>query len=324
MGFTANALIALGVISLLSTAWSTISFLYMYMRPSRLPRYLKTKDASPPWAVITGASDGIGKAFVYELASRGCSVVLHGRNPAKLDKLLSDLQARFPRQEFRTMIADASLPPAEVLASAESALSDIRVKILINNVGATMPRGHEFDTLESFTLAELQANVTTNATFPLLFTRALMPNLIANQPSLILNIGSLADIGLPLFPAYSPSKAFLMTSSAELALEQVYAGRDIEVLGLRVVQVTQTGTIVVPTSFMVPDPQTWVRSALNRVGCGRKSVMPYLPHALQASIFEGLPSFMEAGFKIDGVKAQLELDPTGAKSSSVSDEKKVL
>lgn len=313
MALTTTALIALGAITLLSTTWSIISFLYIYIRPSSLPRYLETKDSSPPWAVITGASDGIGKAFAYELASKGCSVLLHGRNPSKLDKIKTDLQKKYPSQQFRTLIADVSLPPVEVLSTTEEQLSNINVKILINNVGATMPYGHEFDTLENYTLSELQANVTANATFPLLFTRSLMPNLIANQPSLILNIGSIADISMPLFPAYSPAKAFLMTSSAELALEQIYRGRDVEVLGLRVLQVTQTGTIVLPKSVMVPDPRTWVRSALKRVGCGRASVLPYLPHALQAITLESLPRFMEAGAKIAGVKAQLELDPTGSK-----------
>ncbi|OAQ63616.1 short chain dehydrogenase protein [Pochonia chlamydosporia 170] len=307
------ALIALGTITIISTAWSLISFLYIYIRPSRLPRYLKTANNATPWAVVTGASNGIGKAFAYDLASRGCNIVLHGRNAAKLDKIASDLQRLHPGREFRTLLADASLSPSQTLATVEETLSDINVKILVNNVGATMPFGHEFDTLEAFTLSELEANVSTNATFPLLFTRALMPNLIANQPSLILNIGSIADIAMPLFPAYGPSKAFLMCSTAELALEQVYKGRDIEVLGLRVMQVTETGTIKVPTSYFVPDPKTWVRSALDRVGCGRRVIVPYLPHALQTAMLECVPAFMEASVKIAGVKKNLELDPTGSR-----------
>ena len=303
-----------GTAAALSQAYKLTSFLYNFVRPSSLPRYLETSDGSEPWAFITGASDGVGKAFAADLASRGFNIVLHGRNPTKLDAVKSDLLERYPTRKFRIVIADASrLASIDFTAIAKS-VSDITIKILINNAGSTMGSGHEFDTIEEYSTSELEANVAINATFPLLMTRALMPNLIAHQPALIINIGSIAALGMPLFPAYAPSKAFLMTMNYELGLEQFYTGRDIEVLGLGIGSVTNTGTICLPESVMVPDGPTWVRSALARVGCGKSQLMPYLPHAIQAYMLTCVPDVLAPRFKAFAIMDMMKQRPTGVDS----------
>lgn len=315
---TRNIVTAVGAFALLSTAYSFSSALWTYLRPSSLPRYLKTKDGSAPWAFITGASDGIGKAFSEDLASRGFNIILHGRNPDKLAGVKAQLQSKYPHREVRLVVADAKDLSEQNLQQMVQQVADITIKILINNVGSTMERGHEFDTIENYTAREIEENIAINGTFPILLTGALMPKLAASEPSLIINIGTIADIGMPLFPAYGPAKASLMASTAELIMEQYYMKRDIEVIMMRVGQVANTGTIVAPPSFLAPDAPTWVKSALARVGCGKIHLFPYAPHAIQAAILQGLPEFMARKAKVQGVLEQIALDVTGAQAAKAA------
>ncbi|KAH8736599.1 hypothetical protein BGZ61DRAFT_527533 [Ilyonectria robusta] len=308
----------LGVITLLRIAYKFVSFLALYISPRLgLSRYERTASGVTAWALVTGSSDGIGKAFGSELARRGFNVVLHGRNAEKLAVVKSELASQYPARQFRIIIADASNLSTLSFPDIAATLSDIPLKILINNAGAMMPR-HQFGPVDSFTTEELSANISINATFPLLLTGVLMPLLVANQPSLVLNVGSLADVGMPLFPSYGPSKAFLMNSTIELGLESALEGRDVDVLGLRIIQVTGTGTMLLPPSFFVPDAATWVRAAFARVGCGRPTVLPYWPHAVQLALMEALPDWMRRKALINAVKEMREGDPTGKKTAAAT------
>jgi 17beta-estradiol 17-dehydrogenase / very-long-chain 3-oxoacyl-CoA reductase len=302
----------IGVLTALWAAGKLSSFIWLFLRPSSFSRYTTTtRDGSLPWAFITGASSGIGKAFAFELASRGFNIAVHGRSKVKLDATKEALQAKFPTCQVRIVIADASDPSKLDFPDIAASVSDIQIKILINNAGASMTLGHEFDTIDSYSSEELLANINVNASFPMLLTNALMPNLLRNQPALILNVGSLSDVGMPLFPSYGPSKAFLMTSCVELGLEMAFKKREIEVLGLRIVMVTDTGVIFVPVSYSVPTASTWVRSALARVGCGRPHVVPYFPHAVQVALLEMLPEWLAKKAKITAAASMLVGDPTG-------------
>lgn len=310
----ANGAAAVGAFTILWTVCTLCSSFWIYIRPSSLPRYLRTQNGSEPWALITGASDGIGKAFAAELASRGFNIVLHGRNPDKLGGVRQELESTYSDRRFRVAVANAKDLSEENLKKVVLQVEDITLKVLINNAGSTMARGHEYDTIDNYSSRELEDNIAVNGTFPILLTGALMAKLAANEPSLILNVGSIASIGMPLFPAYGPAKAMLMASTAQLAMDQVYTGRDIEVVMMRIGLVAQTGTIVAPPSVLAPDAPTWVKSALSRVGCGRTEIFPYIPHAIQALVLQGLPDFIGRKMKIQGLEEQIEADVTGARA----------
>lgn len=290
-------LVGLGTLFLLSSVYKIASFVLLYNRPSGFPRY-QPKNGAKAWALVTGSSDGIGKAFAFEFASRGFNVILHGRNAQKLKTVQQELEAKYPGRKFKTLILDASDPSIFTRVNVMQELLEVHpLKVVVNNVGA-LPPGDELATLHHFDTQALSTNVAINATFPLLFTRAVMPALKASQPSLVLNIGSFADAGMPLLPTYAPSKAFLMTSTKELSIEAEMEGLDIEYLGLRIMQVTGTQVVQLPKSFMVPDTAEWVKLALARVGCGKSVVVPYWPHGIQNAVVESLPDFIQRKFYI--------------------------
>lgn len=57
---------------------------------------------------LTGATSGLGLSLTSELCSRGFNVILHGRNPEKLEKVRSELAAKFPDRQLDIVVLDAA------------------------------------------------------------------------------------------------------------------------------------------------------------------------------------------------------------------------
>lgn len=286
---------ALGAIYGLRIGYDLLHSVIPYLRPSKLDRYLETADGKTPWALVTGSNSGIGKAFANELAGRGFNIVLLGRSKDKLKATKAELQALHPGRKFRVVVTT----PAQCTSASKvsfpdiaSAVKDLNLNILVNNLGGAMPRA-EFGTIDYYTTAELTEHINVMATFPTLLTSTLFPALMRNGPGLVINIGSFADEGIPYLPTYGPTKSFLMTSSKELAREVKCEGRDVEVLGLRVGLVSGTGLNKKPASFFEPDAADFVKAALARVGCGRTVIGAYWPHALQSGLVNMVPEFIK-------------------------------
>lgn len=305
----AKPLAILGAVCGLRMAYSLLSSVVPYLRPSKLARYLETADGRPAWALVTGANSGIGRAFALELAARGFNVVLLGRNATKLEATRATLEARHPDRAFRVVVTqpdrcgDATAADA-LFAAIAGAVDDVPLNVLVNNLGGAMPRA-EFGTLDAYAAAELAAHVNAMATFPTLLTGALLPALRRGGPGLVVNMGSFADDGLPYLPTYGPAKGFLMASTRGLAREMACEGRDVEVLGLRVGLVCGTALNDRPPSLFAPDARVFVRAALARVGCGRMVIGPYWPHALQMALVGLLPAFLSEAFVARELKGRM-------------------
>ncbi len=85
-----------------------------------------------PWALIAGASDGVGLAFARRLAREGLNLILVARNQAKLDKAAEELRAL--GADCITVSADLSLPVGAALAIAAAGTRE--VGLVITNAGA--------------------------------------------------------------------------------------------------------------------------------------------------------------------------------------------
>ncbi|KAJ9144733.1 Short chain dehydrogenase [Coniochaeta hoffmannii] len=304
---TTAVLTALGFLTAARLAYSILDFTYFYLKPSKLRRYLHLPQQDPnkqhPWALVTGATDGIGKAFAHELAKHGLNVVIHGRNAAKLATVEEQLRAAHPGREFRTLMVDAGevgcasclrqretgLPVSSAVVDFDAvvrSLSDLHLTVVVSNAGgAPHP---VYRTLDQIPEAELAANVSLNALFPLHLLSRLLPLLARNAPSLIITVGSLADNGLPLLSSYGPSKAFLTSLAGVVARDVRLEGRDVEVVGMRCGRVTGVGHQRTPPTLLVPDAGTWAAAALGRVGAGSMECVPYWPHALQQVLGVGM------------------------------------
>merc|ERR1711971_219641 len=112
------------------------------------------------WAVVTGCTGGIGKAFVLGLAAKGMDIVLVGRSIEKLQALEAELQRK---HRCRVLIIQADFTDVSVLPLIVSRLKEeqVEVGILVNNVGILGPVMIPFLELD---LAIVKDMVTVNIT----------------------------------------------------------------------------------------------------------------------------------------------------------------
>src|SRR6478735_2787422 len=94
------------------------------------------KSKFGPWAIITGASSGIGKGFAQQLAADGLNVVLVARRLPLLEELGKSLAKKFG-VEYRTIEADLSQESA--IKKIVEATKDLEVGLLISNAGTGKP-----------------------------------------------------------------------------------------------------------------------------------------------------------------------------------------
>ena len=176
--------------------------------------------------LVTGATDGLGKAISVELARAGATVLVHGRSLERAEAAAADIRAASGSELLRTCAGDlASL--AQVRSLAESVTASVpRLDVLVNNagIGTTDPGGGE--RVESADGHELRFAV--NYLAPFLLTRLLEPLLLASAPARIVNVASAGqapvDFGDVMLEhrydggrAYSQSKLAMISWTFDLA-----------------------------------------------------------------------------------------------------------
>ncbi len=171
--------------------------------------------------LITGATDGIGLATAEILLSRGHRVLLHGRNPAKLEDTENRLAGLSANDGVETFVADLSrMDEVEAMARAV-AERHASLDVLINNAGI-------FRTADSVTRDGLDVRFAVNTIAPWLLTRRLLP--LIGASGRVVNLSSAAQssvdpdalarhTGLADFEAYAQSKLALTMWSRALGLE---------------------------------------------------------------------------------------------------------
>jgi NAD(P)-dependent dehydrogenase (short-subunit alcohol dehydrogenase family) len=134
--------------------------------------------------LITGATDGHGRALAAELATEGATVLLHGRDDVRGRETIDELRSRAATDKLHWYRADlASLDEVRALV-AEVMRDQRRLDVLVNNagIGATGPR------LESRDGYELRFAVNYLAGY--LLTRLLLPLLEGSAPARVVNVSS--------------------------------------------------------------------------------------------------------------------------------------
>lgn len=157
-----------------------------------------------PWAIVTGASRGIGYAIAAELARRGHRLALLARDPKPLEEAARRLAASAPSAEaFPCDVQDA----AQVRASFEKILDRAsRVDVLVNNAGLGA-----FAPVHQLRDADWEATLNTNLSGVFYCSKAVIPRMIQQRSGHIVNISSLAGKNaLAGGSAYCASKWGLM------------------------------------------------------------------------------------------------------------------
>ncbi|XP_027095356.1 very-long-chain 3-oxoacyl-CoA reductase-like protein At1g24470 [Coffea arabica] len=244
------------------------------------------------WALITGSTDGIGKAFAFDLAKKGLNLVLVSRNLEKLKQVSTEIQAGFPTTRIKTIALDFSRDDASssVLQEVEKAIEGLDIGVLINNVGVTYPGARFFHEVDE----EVWMNVVrVNLKGTTLVTKAVLPGMLKKKRGAIVNLGSGAAIIVPshpLYAIYAATKAYIDQFSRSLHVEYKGWGVDVQCQVPLYVWTKMASRVaeIEKSSFFVPTAEDYVSAAVGRIGYEARCT-PWWTHSLQWSLASFLP-----------------------------------
>jgi len=251
-----------------------------FVRPSKNLRKLGQ------WAVVTGATDGIGKAYAKALAKKGLSVVLISRTEAKLKEVQAEIMSSSNNKdiEVKYVVCDYSKFDDKAKATVKAALAGLEIGVLINNVGVSYRYPmyyYEITDTEAAALIEMNVNSTT------WMTRFVLPNMVERKSGAIVNISSgSAMVTLPLLAGYAAAKSYIEKFSRAINAEHKGIGVTCQ---CQIPFYVATKLAKMRKSFlMVPTPEAYVTKAIGWIGHPEAVVSPWWPHAVQGWVLSNL------------------------------------
>ncbi|KAJ0669609.1 putative very-long-chain 3-oxoacyl-CoA reductase [Helianthus annuus] len=276
-----NFIFALGILSFLRTLTSILKWVYVnFFRPAKnLKKY-------GSWALVTGSTDGIGKAFAFELAKQGLNIILVGRNPSKLETVSTEIKSKFGKTQIKEVVFDLSGDLNEGIKRISEAIDGLDVGILINNAGVSYPYARFFHEVDDELLTNL---IKVNVEGTTRVTQAVLPAMVKRKKGAIVNIGSGAAIVIPsdpLYAVYAATKAYVDQFSRCLYVEYKNSGIDVQ-CQVPLYVATKMASIK-RSSFFVPSATGYAKAGLRSLGHEPRCT-PYWPHSLIWGLLYSLP-----------------------------------
>ena len=125
---------AIGFLFCLYHLGSFFDFIWFYfLRPT--DTYKNYLTGPRPYALITGSTDGIGKALAKELYDKGFNLIIHGRNEEKIFSVIDELKDSSPSGgDVRSFVADANRSDVDFEGIAKG-FEGLNITLFVNNVG---------------------------------------------------------------------------------------------------------------------------------------------------------------------------------------------
>jgi len=172
---------------------------------------MQLSDLKGHWALVTGASSGIGEEFARQLAQAGVRLVLVARREERLLAVVERLREQYD-VEARAIVADLADVTAVARIRDELDGAGIRIRLLCNNAGAG--RWGRFEATDARVYDELN---TLNTTTLVATCRRFFDHLAAFPSSAVINVSSAAAYQpVPYMAVYAASKAFVQSFSQAL------------------------------------------------------------------------------------------------------------
>lgn len=241
------------------------------------------------WALVTGASSGIGAAFAERLAKRGMDVVLVARSEARLEEVAARLRER---HGVRVIVVAADLAEPGAAERVGAAVDEVgaEVEVLVNNAGiGTFGRDVEMDPDYSRDVA--MVNVVAVAGLVSRF----LPGMVARGSGSVVNVASMAGFqAQPYMALYAATKAFVVNYSLGLWVET--RGTGVKVLAVCPGPV-DTGFPIANgirydrkrLGWLLADPDAIVRQSLRALDRDRGYVVPDWRNAPEAHLMPRRP-----------------------------------
>jgi len=235
------------------------------------------------WAIVTGATSGIGESFTRLLAENNYNIVLVARDLPRLQERAHGLQENF---RVETHIIQADLSTEIGCAAVEKYIADNQIDVLINNAG--------FGLNKAFTMSALEAEqqmFDVLVRSPMRLMHVVLPLMKQRNKGVVINVSSVA--GFIAGGTYSASKSYLTVLSESLHTELADTNIRISALcpGFTRTEFHQRGRMSMKglPSFMWLDSDKLVAKAWSDALKGEAVSIPGWQYQLLVFVIQGLP-----------------------------------
>ncbi len=163
------------------------------------------------WALVTGASSGIGRELAVELAKRGINIVAVGRDKDRLEKTVD--QCRTFKVETKACLLDLSVQ--ENVEKLIEVAKDVNIDLLINNAGVGL-----YGEFARLNYEEIERMINLNIKALTRLSHFFARKMAENRRGGIINVASIAGhLPIPYFNVYAATKAYVYSFSISLWAE---------------------------------------------------------------------------------------------------------
>ena len=258
------------------------------------------------YAIITGATDGIGKAYALALAKRGMSLVLISRTESKLQAVAEEIDTKYGSkgiEKTKYIVCDYSNFDEKTRTRVSKELEGLDIGVLINNVGQSYryPRYfHELPHDEVGALIEMNINSTV------WMTNMVIAGMAERKRGTIINLSSgSADFTMPLLAEYGAAKMFVERFS--LSLDAEYKSRGVRVQ-CQVPFYVATKLAKLRKSLTVPTAEAYVWMSMRWLGYGGVVQPVSRPHCAVCKIYIVICNCISSIFNISSFGYMLSKD----------------
>jgi uncharacterized protein len=252
----------------------------------------KKNEVGAGWAVVTGASSGLGALFAEKLAQRGLPLVLAGRDEARLAEVRQRVQRVAPGIEVELVVGD--LGARAGVEALVAALDGRVIDVLVNNAGfGTYGRLPEVDPERDHDLIAVNVDALVR------LTHAVLPGMLARGRGRILNVAStIAFQPAPYQATYGASKAFVLSFSQALWAETRGTGVAVTALAPGPTRTGFVDALDADVSHTIyrrlAAPEPVVAAGLRALDRGRPVVVPGVRNWLMANAARLSPGWVGA------------------------------
>jgi short-subunit dehydrogenase len=245
----------------------------------------KTQDFKDKWALVTGASSGIGAALAREMATHGAKLILTARRLDRLEKLAAELTAK--GTEVRIITADLNDPaaPQKIYEATEGV--GLTVDILINNAGLG-----QYGAFCASPVEQELSQIRVNCEAMVRLTRLFVPRMVERRRGWVLVLASTASFQpVPYLTSYAATKAFDRFFALGLAAEVARFGVKVTALCPGSTE-SEFFDVAHATAFKSPGIQSAEevsRLAVAALARGQRTIIPYFRGRLTAFFVRFLP-----------------------------------
>ena len=292
-----------GYLTVSAFVWKIVRLIYHLLRP---PKNLSNYG---DWSIVTGATDGIGKAIAFELARKNQNLLLIGRNLSKLESVRTQILDQHSKIEIEYCELDLSLFDSSLKSQNRflNTIANKNIGILINNAGVFYHRGvgiyfHKTSMTrinDIIKVNNLSLCMLTHMVINQCFLKQNINNSSSNKhkqklrPSAIVNISS----GTSLLPSdfvtvYGSSKNFLNRFS--LDLDHEYNNKEFNIACQTQIcgqVITKMLPLLKQSSMLVTTTDIYAKYSVKHIGYGGMC-SPYPPHAILFFLIDLVPRFV--------------------------------